>query len=185
MNTLFRPTLVRRVVLALLISSPLVWVALTTKNLLQLWQQQEYDRWHFASSSVGLQLRDALATVENPNEARIVGAAIDRINNGSRQRNNASSLSVLQIWDRREPHLVFSAAAVADTILHGDPDMRTRASRLRTSFRRPRRAISRSRSTRLTISKRGWKCRPFYRSCRTCSTTPSAMGAKTAGSSSS
>jgi two-component system sensor histidine kinase QseC len=126
MKELFRPTLVRRVVLALLVGFPFAWVALTTKNLLQLWQQHEHDRKNFASSPVGLRLRDALTTVEDPSEARIVGAALDRVNNGSLRRDNAPGLLVIQIWDRREHHRVFSSADVANEVIHGSPAARTR-----------------------------------------------------------
>ena len=73
MKKLLRPTLVRRIVLALLIGFPLAWVALTSRALLIMRQQQETVRKDFAASPVGLQIQDALSTVDDPAEARIVG----------------------------------------------------------------------------------------------------------------
>src|SRR5271168_2282134 len=111
MKKLFRPTLVRRIVLALLIGFPLAWVTLTSRDLLIIWQQQENDRKDFAASRTGLEIRDALSTVDDPAEARIVGAALDRMYDGPLWRGNAPAREVLQIRDRYDHHLVFSSPA--------------------------------------------------------------------------
>jgi two-component system sensor histidine kinase QseC len=126
MKKLLRPTLARRVLLALLASFPLVWLTLTARYLFILWQQQEHDRKDFASSWVGLQLRDVLTPVEEPAEVQVVGATIDRLNNGFMRRDNAPGILVIQIRDRREHRLVFSSPAVAHEVLYGSPATRTR-----------------------------------------------------------
>jgi two-component system, OmpR family, sensor histidine kinase QseC len=125
MKKLLRPTLVRRIVLALLIGFPLAWVALTARALLIMRQQQETVRKDFAASPVGLQIQDALSTVDDPAEARIVGAALDRIYDGPLWRDNAPIREVLQIRDRHDHHLVFSSPSVADQALYNNSTLRT------------------------------------------------------------
>ena len=125
MKKLLRPTLVRRIVLALLIGFPLAWVVLISRALLTMRQQQETIRKDFAASPVGLQIQDALSTVDDPAEARIVGAALDRIYDGPLWRDNAPIREVLQIRDRHDHHLVFSSPPVADQALYNNSTLRT------------------------------------------------------------
>jgi two-component system, OmpR family, sensor histidine kinase QseC len=125
MNSLFRQTLVRRVVLALLLGFPLVWLTLMAVACLQLWRQQQDDGRDFASSPIGIQMRLALNSVEEPAEARAIVAALDRIHRNARQKMKTPGEAVIQLWDREERRLVFSSPAVANDVLHGDPTRRS------------------------------------------------------------
>jgi two-component system sensor histidine kinase QseC len=125
MKNLFRASLARRVVMALLIGVLLVWPTLVIVDYLQFLQQQEQDRRNFAASPVGVHLRDALDTVEDPAQAREIFAAIDRIDSRSRQRNNVPFTVVIQIWDRRDGRLAYASPVAADVILRGNPGSRT------------------------------------------------------------
>jgi two-component system sensor histidine kinase QseC len=108
-----------------LIGVLLVWPTLIAVDFLQILQQQKQDRRNFAATIEGGQMLVALATVEEPAQARAIAAALDRMTNRSRQRQHVPITAVMQVWDRRDGHLVYSSAAVADVSLRGEPAFRT------------------------------------------------------------
>jgi two-component system, OmpR family, sensor histidine kinase QseC len=121
MKNFFRPTLARRVVLALLASYPLVWAVLLCVLYLEYRHAQVHKFANFAEWPVAVRLRDALATVEEPAAARAIGAAVERIDNGERQRQNVQLTVVMQIRDRRDQSVIYSSPRAADSFLLGDP----------------------------------------------------------------
>lgn len=125
MKNLFRASLARRVVAALLVGVLLVWPTLIIADYLQILHQQEQDRRNFATSPVGDQLLAALASVDNTQDVRAIAAALDRIDNRSRESIHSPITSVIQIRDRLDGRLVYSSPAVADVILRGEPFSRT------------------------------------------------------------
>jgi two-component system, OmpR family, sensor histidine kinase QseC len=125
MKGVLRPTLVRRVILALLIGFVLVWVALITVGCLTLWRQQEHDRHDYASSPNGQWTRLALGPVEEPTEARAIVAAQDRLMQRDRERSRIPGAAIMQLWDRKERRLLYSSPGNGGQILHGNPNLRT------------------------------------------------------------
>jgi two-component system, OmpR family, sensor histidine kinase QseC len=119
MKNLLRPTLVRRVMLALLISCPLVWAALTSVIYVAYRQHQALRVGNFSEWPVALQLQDALATIEEPGVVRTVVAAVERIDNGLRRRGNVPLTVVIQIRDRRDRSMIYSSPSAADLSLRG------------------------------------------------------------------
>ena len=108
MKNLLQPTLTRRVVLALLVSYPIVCAVLVGVMYLEYRQGQELYVGNFSDWPVALRLRDALATVEDPAAARAVAAAIERIDNGQRRRGDVPLTVVMQIRDRLDQSLIYS-----------------------------------------------------------------------------
>ena len=125
MRSLLRPTLVRRVVVALLSGFVLAWAALIAVNCLTIWRQQAQTAQHFDSSPNGVRMRLALSGVEEPSEARVIAAAEERLLNEDRWSAGVPGTEVFQVWDRREHRLVYSSAAVANDVLHGNPTQKT------------------------------------------------------------
>jgi two-component system, OmpR family, sensor histidine kinase QseC len=123
MKELFRPTLVRRVVLALLIGFPLAWVVLIARYSLALWQAQQLAAHNFAAFPLGQRFQRALRDVSEPAEVRTIFAAQDRINGND--GSIAYPAPLFQVWDRRDQHLVYSTRAVADLHLRGNPAQKT------------------------------------------------------------
>jgi two-component system, OmpR family, sensor histidine kinase QseC len=121
MKNFLRPTLARRVVLALLLSYPLVCAALIGVLYLEYEHRQVYRNANFAEWPVALELRDALATVEEPAAACAVGAAMERVENGARARGNVPQTVVIQIRDRRDQGVIYSSPRAAASFLLGDP----------------------------------------------------------------
>src|SRR5581483_7052091 len=65
-------------------------------------------------SSPGLQeaaaqIADILSTINEPAEARVIVAAIGRGIRNTRQRLHVPGTAVVQVWDRRDSHMVFSS----------------------------------------------------------------------------
>ena len=125
MKSLLRPTLVRRVVVALLSGFVLAWAALIAENCLTVWRQQAQTARHFDTSHYGVRMRLALSGVEEPAEARAIAAAQERILNEDRWSAGVPGTEVFQVWDRREHRLVYSSPAVANEVLRGNPAQKT------------------------------------------------------------
>jgi two-component system sensor histidine kinase QseC len=125
MKSLFRASLVRRVVIALMIGILLSWAVFVGLNFWRLQAQQEDDKRNFAASPFAVQLVDSLEEVEDPAQARSVVAAMDRISSKQRERGHVPLKVVMQVRDLRDQHLVYSTPAGADDVLHGDPAVRT------------------------------------------------------------
>ena len=119
MNRLFHPTLVRRVVLALLAGFPLVWVVLVSVGYTHIVQQWAQERRDFASTPLAVRLRAAFAPAEDAVEIRAIAAAVERLDNMHRQSISAPLTVVMQILDRRDGRMVYSTPVVADHPLHG------------------------------------------------------------------
>jgi two-component system sensor histidine kinase QseC len=125
MKNLFRASLARRVVMALLIGLLLVWPTFIVVDYLQFLRGQELARRNFGATIDGSQMLAALATVENPEQVRAIAAALDRMHSRSRRRQHFPNALVMQVWDRRDAHLVYSSPAVADVSLRREPAFRT------------------------------------------------------------
>jgi signal transduction histidine kinase len=121
----FRPSLARRVVIALMIGILLSWAAFVGVNFWRLQAQQEDDKQNFSASPFAVQLVDALQGVEDTALARAVAAAMDRISSKQRERGHFPIKVVMQVRDRRDQQLVYSTPAGAGEVLRGDPAVRT------------------------------------------------------------
>ena len=118
MKSLFRPTLVRRMMLTLLLSFPLAWVVIVSVRLLQLHQQWQDDDHDFGSTPIGTNLRAEFSPVEQPEQVRTIAAALDRIRSVGERRTPAPIKIGLQILDRRDHDVVYSSAAIALSLIH-------------------------------------------------------------------
>ena len=121
MRSLFRPTLVRRVVLALVLGFVLVWLVLVTRlyvMLLGQWQQDDRD---FGSTQLGLNLHSIFDSVEEPTQANTLAAALERVRTANRLRGHSPFINSMQILDRRDRHLVYASPEIAGELLRGDP----------------------------------------------------------------
>jgi two-component system sensor histidine kinase QseC len=124
MKELFRPTLVRRVVLTLLIAVPLVWAALVARYCLAIWQAQQLASRDFGAFPLGQRLSRVLRDVSQPAELQAVFAAQDRVN-GNDGSTAHPGAPIFQVWERQDQHLVYSTPAFADLRLRGDPTKKT------------------------------------------------------------
>jgi two-component system sensor histidine kinase QseC len=124
MRSLFRPTVARRVAIAILIALPLAWVALMARYCLALWQSQQHFSRDFATTPLGHRFQSVLRDVSEPDEVRIIFKAQDRVNG-----NDAGSIvrpaPVFQVWDRQNQRLVYSTPGIADQRLRGNPTQKT------------------------------------------------------------
>jgi len=123
MKKLFRPTLARRVLLALVSALCMVWVVLIAFQYLEVRIQED--------SSPGLQeaaaqLADMLSTINDPAEARIIVVAFGRTIRNARQRLHIPGTAVVQVWDRGDSHTVFSSSPEAGVSLPTMPGHQTR-----------------------------------------------------------
>jgi two-component system, OmpR family, sensor histidine kinase QseC len=107
MRKLFRPTLTRRVLLALLSAFCATWVVLIAFQYVEVRIQEDSSP---GLRQAGSQLADMLSTINDPAEVRIVVAAIDRSIRNARQRVHVPGTVVLQVWDRSDSHTVFSSS---------------------------------------------------------------------------
>jgi two-component system, OmpR family, sensor histidine kinase QseC len=120
-----RPSLVRRVVIALMVGILLSWAAFVGLNFWRLQAQQQDDKRNFAASPFAVQLVDALNGVDDAAQARAVVAAMDRIASKQRERGYVPIKVVMQLRDRRDQQLLYSTPAGAVDVLHGNPAERT------------------------------------------------------------
>jgi len=123
MNRLFHPTLLRRVVLALLAGFPIVWVVLVSFGYVQLRRQWAEDRRDFASTPLAMRLRTAFAPAGDAVEIRAIAAAVERLDNRERQSMSAPIIVVMQILDRHDGRMVYSTPEIADQTLHSRPNV--------------------------------------------------------------
>jgi two-component system, OmpR family, sensor histidine kinase QseC len=125
MKNPLRPSLARRVVIALMIGILLSWAAFVVLNFLRLQEQQQDDKRNFAASPFAVQLLDALQGVDDPAQARAIVAAMDHISRKQRERRHVPIKVVMQMRDRHDQQLVYSGAGAAGEELHGNPSSRT------------------------------------------------------------
>jgi len=123
MKKLFRPTLARRVLLALVSALCMVWVVLIAFQYLEVRIQEDSSP---ALQEAAAQLADMLSTINDPAEARIIVVAIGRTIRNARQRLHVPGTAVVQVWDRGDSHTVFSSSPEAGVSLPTMPGHQTR-----------------------------------------------------------
>lgn len=123
MKRLFRPTLARRVLFALLLAFCVVWLVLITFQYVEVRIQEDNSQ---GLQQTGAQLADMLSTINDPAEIRVIVAAIDRSIRNARQRLHFPGTAVLQVWDRGDSHTVFSSSPGASVSLPTLPGRQTR-----------------------------------------------------------
>ena len=114
MKKLFRPTLARRMLFALLLAFCVVWLVLIAFQYVEIRIQEGANP---ALQQAGTQVADILSSVDDPAEARIIVAAIDRAIRNARQRVHIPGTVLMQLWERNDSHLVFSSSRAVDVRL--------------------------------------------------------------------
>jgi signal transduction histidine kinase len=125
MMSLFRPTLVRRVVLTLLLGFPLTWVVIVSIRVSQLHQQWQDDDHDFGSTPIAANLRAAFSPVEQPEQVRTIAAELDRIRSVGERRTPAPIRIGLQILDRRNHGVVYTSPVIAGAVLQANVHHKT------------------------------------------------------------
>jgi signal transduction histidine kinase len=105
MKRLLRPTLVRRVVLALLIAFALVWVVLMAHQFYNATDQQAFDK---NLKSLGDNVLASIAPIETTSEARAVVASTATLINNSYRSNQAPGAVLMELRDAQGQRLFFS-----------------------------------------------------------------------------
>ncbi|MEC5161270.1 sensor histidine kinase [Janthinobacterium sp. CG3] len=113
---MLRPTLVRRVVLALLLAFGLVWLVLMAH---QLWQATDRDRIDDNVLSLGRGMLASIAALDNAGEARAVVAATSSMVNAAYRSKQIPGVVLMELTDRRGKRLFLSPEGGAAT-LRGD-----------------------------------------------------------------
>ncbi len=117
-----RPSLVRRVIIALLIAFGLVWVVLMAH---QLWQATDAEKHDRNLLSLGQSMLASVAAIDNAGEARAVIAATSTLINTSYRDNEVPGAIIMELSERQGKRLYFSpeggsATLVGDTRRLGD-----------------------------------------------------------------
>ena len=112
---LLRPTLVRRVILALLIAFGISWLVLLAVQFIAATDQVGHDR---EIRRFGEGLVTVLTPIEQTGEARAVASALEQQLNSSYRLNNIPTVLLIQLWDQRGT-LVFASTASGDKVLAG------------------------------------------------------------------
>jgi two-component system, OmpR family, sensor histidine kinase QseC len=120
---LLRPTLTRRVVLALLAAFLLTWIVLL---LFQYVEVRFIEKRNPELTQACAQLQDALHSVSDPQQAMNIGAAVERMSTGGRQRMQIPDKLLIQIWDLQEQRVVYTSPLLSTEHLAGDPAHQTR-----------------------------------------------------------
>ncbi len=110
----FRPTLVRRIILTLMLTFFLVWVVLLA-----------YDFWHASDQNkndknlqaLGENLVATIAHIDNPGEARAVIAATSNLINNSYRANSVPGVVLMQLSDQRGKLLFLSPEGGTNTLV--------------------------------------------------------------------
>jgi len=114
MKSLFMPTLVRRVVLALLCAFSIAWVMLMAVQYREVRHNEVGDA---GTSAFIAATADALSYVTEPNELRILAIATFKQANTQLMRDQRSSLVLVKAWDREQHRMVFASAGAEDVTL--------------------------------------------------------------------
>jgi len=115
--TLWRPTLTRRVVLALMLAFVLTGAVLLTFQYMEVRLAENANP---ALTEACQQLQDALAPVSDATQAHSIAAALDRISSIGRQRQGIPDALLMQVWGQREQRAVYVSPKLAGDILSGD-----------------------------------------------------------------
>ena len=94
MKKLFRPTLARRMLFALLLAFCVVWLVLIAFQYVEVRIQEGAS---LGLQQAGTQVADILSSVDDPAEARIIVAAIDRAIRNARQRVHIPGTVLMQL----------------------------------------------------------------------------------------
>jgi two-component system sensor histidine kinase QseC len=113
LRPLLGPTLVRRVVFALLLAFAMVWVVLMAH---QLWQATDRDKIDSNVLSLGQSTLASVAGLDNAGEARAVVAATSTLINTSYRGNDIPGAVLMELTDRRGKRLYFSPEGGAATL---------------------------------------------------------------------
>jgi len=124
MKNLFRASLARRIVVAMFIGVLLVWPTLIIVDYREILREQKQDRRNYGATIDGSQMLVAFATVEDPVQAQVIAEALDRMTSRSRQRQHVPITAGMQVWDRRDGHLVYASPTVVGVDLRGEPAFR-------------------------------------------------------------
>ncbi len=116
LRRLLRPTLVRRVVLALLLAFGLVWLVLMAH---QLWQATDPDKIDRNVRGLGQSMLASVAALDNAGEARAVIAATSTLINASYRDNQIPGVVLMELTERQGKRVFFSPEGGAAT-LRGD-----------------------------------------------------------------
>ncbi|XLZ70921.1 HAMP domain-containing sensor histidine kinase [Massilia sp. SR12] len=115
MKAALRPTLARRLLLALLLAFGLVWLALMARQFLAATDQQDFDR---NLQSLADNMLASIATIDNAAEARAVVAATSTLVNKGYRSNNAQGAVLMELRDR-DSRRIFLSPEGANTRLQG------------------------------------------------------------------
>ncbi|WP_374582377.1 sensor histidine kinase [Pseudoduganella sp.] len=110
-----RPTLARRLLLALLLAFGLVWLALMARQFLAATDQQDFDR---NVQALADSMLASIATLENAAEARAVVAATSTLVNNGYRSNQAQGAVLMELRDR-EGRRLFLSPEGGQATLHG------------------------------------------------------------------
>ena len=116
MKRWWQPTLVRRVVVALLIAFSIVWIVLIAVQYREA--RNEENRDDFLRHWIG-DLSGVLGDVQDASELRGLAAVNDRLFNGSRERQHVPGHILLQAWDLAGHRLVYSTPQAKGVVLQG------------------------------------------------------------------
>ena len=124
MRSLLRPTLVRRVVLALLAGFVLVWLVLVTRGLVLLYGQWQQDDHDFGATPLGLNVHAIFDSAEDPTQANMLATIMERQRTANRQREHSPFINSMQVLDRRDRRVIYASPEIAGELLRGDPHHR-------------------------------------------------------------
>jgi two-component system sensor histidine kinase QseC len=123
MRRVFRPTLIRRVFLALLLAFSLIWLVLVAYAFATGPSEANRDA---AISSYGESLVAALASVHEPGEARSVVRASAFILNHEYQKHKIPTVMAIQLWDS-QGQLLFASEESGSVVFGGEVGKMTEA----------------------------------------------------------
>ena len=121
MRTLFRPTLVRRVVLALLLGFVLVWLVLVTRAFVIVHGQSQQDDRDFGATPLGLNVHAIFESVADATQANTYATIMERVRTANRLREHSLFINHMQILDRRDRRVIYASPEIAGELLRGDP----------------------------------------------------------------
>ena len=107
MTEITYPTLARRVLYALLIAYCTAWLVLLAFQYVEVRVQESANP---ALQQAGSQIADILSSIDDPGEAGIIVAAIDRSVRNGRQRLHIPGTVVIELWEHGDPRPVFSSS---------------------------------------------------------------------------
>lgn len=105
LRSLLRPSLVRRVITALLIAFGMVWMVLMAHQLRQATDQETHDR---NLLNLGQSMLASVAGIDQAGEARAVIAATSTLVNASYRDNQVPGAIIMELSDRQGKRLYFS-----------------------------------------------------------------------------